>query len=1374
MKNFIRYFIVLFLISSAPIKIYCQGIDIDSTFNSSYEIFPFEQIENISGITMEGEVFLNRDTSLVRVILEDDNGFQYMIFETYPLICPNMYFNFSTYCDETCLLEQVNPSSIIIQVIGATLNVKSFYYSTDPKENASEERYKAKRSMDANKIERMNQLIPAYNMEWVAADNDIVALYYEQKRKMFGDGYDLRGFDYYHDGVFEFLGPRNYPKVNPELVRQFDWRDRHGANDSLSDYWDGDTLGTGWLTSVKDQGSSRSCWAFAAVGATEAITNLFTTYQQDMDLSEQQVFSCSVGGAHTATVDSALIFIKNEGVVTENCCPYIDDDPGCGQIDICTIPDKVISIKNNHELEEDQDSIRIDLIKYGPRPISIPYPPYGQHAVVLSGFEFDPQDSTLVWIIKNSWGDIGQEHGFEKMKIADLTAYGIVTPVYNKDVALNDTCRDEDNDGYYFWGIGKKPEDCNCSNIEDCDDNDSLVGGYDENYNCTCIFEMDTVYHYIFADTTWNDTTYVNYVIVVDSGAVFTISTYVGFAPEAKIIVKPGSELVIDNGYLTKVCPDLWGGIEVWGNPDSCQLKENQGTVTVKNESIIEYADTAIFTGRIDNNIIAEDYSGGIISCEYSTFRDNVNDIIFLPYYNFYVGQLREYPNRSRFTKVNFLTTANLYLYRVPVAHLKMTEVFGIYISGCFFENELVQKNDPYFSRGIGIYSQDAYYFLQQYCNNPLIYPCTDLTPCEFSSLEYGIKAINQISSRTLDIYSIKFNKNIVGLSLSGINNVSVLANDITCQRMPVSDNDERFIGGIFMENCTGYHFEANYFHHPIIGNDSGITYGLGIKNSGPENNEIYRNIFTNLNNGIICMGENRGRESGLCLKCNDMSYDTNDFVVVDDYPPTGIQGIRYYQGNPNDTISETAPAGNTFTDLSGQTADYDNILNFNYYNGAEDVYYMHHRKQSDPLTYPLGSNYTHETIVLDEISTQYNKSLACPSGLGGGPLKSISNPKETINEADDHIIFLCNLLNGLVDGGNTDELNFEVMTSLPDEGLEISLQLLYDSPYLSDTVLKQAIYKEDVLPNAMIRDIMLANPQTAKKDNFLEALDERFEPMPEYMMAQIMEGKYYFGAKELLEAQIQSWQQIRSKAKYELMRQFLLDTNMVNPIDSVIAFLETENDLKSRYDLAFAYWEKHDTTNAIATINNIPSLFTLNDIESDVHQQYVDYFRILKLMENNHWSADDLDSASVQELFELVEYGGYANIKAHSRGLLVKGGFLKYVETVNLPDYTKSSAPQYNPEGTSTIKSQKKYLRLFPNPAGDYVIAHYRVELKYQSGMISIHDIKGNLIRKYLINPGEDQMVLNLKDLPNGIYIIGLYANGHLVESEKLSKGGY
>lgn len=310
-------------------------------------------------------------------------------------------------------------------------------------------------------------------------------------------------------------------------------------------------------------------------------------------------------------------------------------------------------------------------------------------------------------------------------------------------------------------------------------------------------------------------------------------------------------------------------------------------------------------------------------------------------------------------------------------------------------------------------------------------------------------------------------------------------------------------------------------------------------------------------------------------------------------------------------------------------------------------------------------------------------------------------------------------------------------------------------------------------MPNAIVQDFLEANPQSAKTYDILNSLYERFEPIPDYMLAQIMEGKKYLGAKEMLEAEIQSWRQIRVQAKADLFRLFLLDSTIVNPIDSVIAFLETENDLQSRYDLALAYWNIKDSSNALMTINNIPSQFILDDSQYIVHQQYETYFGILKMIEDSNWIASDLDPASVQILFNLMEVGN-SGIAACSRGLLVKGGFFDYIETVNLPDYTKSSEPIYSLNNCPTNQPNQDYLRLFPNPAGDYVIAYYEIDLKYNVGEITINDMKGNILRSQIVSPGKNQVVFNLKNLPNGLYIFTLSANNQRLQSKKISKGGY
>ena len=125
------------------------------------------------------------------------------------------------------------------------------------------------------------------------------------------------------------------------------------------------------------------------------------------------------------------------------------------------------------------------------------------------------------------------------------------------------------------------------------------------------------------------------------------------------------------------------------------------------------------------------------------------------------------------------------------------------------------------------------------------------------------------------------------------------------------------------------------------------------------------------------------------------------------------------------------------------------------------------------------------------------------------------------------------------------------------------------------------------------------------------------------------------------------------------------------------------------------------------------------------------------------------------------------------ARGLLVNGGFFNYIETINFPEATKSSNihPDQYRENPTTNKDEK--LWLFPNPAGDYVLAYYDLDPKYKSGEIRLIDLKGNLLKNYHIRSGRDQMVIDLKIYPIGFYMISLNSRNQVIDSKKLSKGG-
>jgi hypothetical protein len=376
-----------------------------------------------------------------------------MVFEAFPLIESEMEFSFSRVCDESCFLDWIYPYSIKVQIENADLEISTLFYEEDDQEDLSQLQYAAKKAMDYEKIETLNARIPEFNMNWTAGDNNLVEMYYEQKKFLFGEAYNILGYEYYQGGVFEFLGHRDYPKVDPDLVRQFDWRDRHGANDSLSDYWDGDTCGTGWLTSVKDQGGNPICYVYGANGVTEALANVFNAHQWDLNLSEQDLYLCLTSPSHGG---EALAIIRDSGVVTESCLPI---DSAC--IKKCNPIDSLIKITDTVRINVvNYDSVRIAIMEHG--PLLMNYSPVGaglSHIVTLSGFCFNPVDSTLNWIIKDSYGPIIGDLGFNIMPLEKMNyVYIAEGPVLINDTVMIQFCTDADLDGHYFWGIGPKPD----------------------------------------------------------------------------------------------------------------------------------------------------------------------------------------------------------------------------------------------------------------------------------------------------------------------------------------------------------------------------------------------------------------------------------------------------------------------------------------------------------------------------------------------------------------------------------------------------------------------------------------------------------------------------------------------------------------------------------------------------------------------------------------------------------------------------------------------------------------------------------------------------------------------------------------------------
>ena len=220
----------------------------------------------------------------------------------------------------------------------------------------------------------------------------------------------------------------------------WDWRDVNGKN---------------WVTPIRDQGPCGSCYAFAVVAAMESMYRIQKNDPNlDIDLSEQAIVSCSQsfpwinGGCCGGLLSETLLFLRVQGVPSENCFPYAavdangrdaydcpDEMPSYDPVkcsDRCpNWEDQVRKISSYHSLYLKR-SIKIAISSYGPVIASFKvYEDFydydggiyeheygaleGNHLVAIIGYD----DSQGYWICKNSWGTYWGEDGFFKIKYGE-------------------------------------------------------------------------------------------------------------------------------------------------------------------------------------------------------------------------------------------------------------------------------------------------------------------------------------------------------------------------------------------------------------------------------------------------------------------------------------------------------------------------------------------------------------------------------------------------------------------------------------------------------------------------------------------------------------------------------------------------------------------------------------------------------------------------------------------------------------------------------------------------------------------------------------------------------------------------------------------
>jgi parallel beta-helix repeat protein len=867
----------------------------------------------------------------------------------------------------------------------------------------------------------------------------------------------------------------------------------------------------------------------------------------------------------------------------------------------------------------------------------------------------------------------------------------------------------------------------------------------------------------IVEDETWDFDFRIYRDIIVKNQSVLTLTCVLRMPPGGRIIIEPGSKLIVDGGLITSYGDYFWHGIEVWGNNNlsqipvdaQTQLRLYQGEIQVINGGTIENAINAIAAIKT-NPGGNKDWSktGGVIILDDANMKNNNFDVWIGAYHNIHPTSNKELNNYSRIHNSKFEKNDNMPAGYNGYAFIGLWDVGTISIKGNTFKNLKTNLNTQ--DRGRGIVAYSATINLTDYCPNassmyiPLSQsqatnayptPCTGAVRNHFEGLYYGVWASNVtgLPNTIIHIDRANFKDVYHGIYIQNAKYSSVTRCDF---EIPSTDPAAFFSNsaithayGIYLDGSDGYRIEENKLF-----NNSGplMVRGIVVNESGVSNNEIYGNTLeSTLGYAIQAQGNNRGgNRRGLGLFCNEMAENLSDIVVLDN-------GIKVHQLITNG--SSQYAAGNIFTScVSNSYQNYNN-------QSAATIFYYADGNNVPQCVYNVNFPYNLTPLT-----------RSCPSKLANtfpNLVQNLVGARLAYNSA-------VTMLHIWQDGGNAN-LEYEVETTLPWEVYLQFNELMSMSPYLSDEVILAAI-NNDAFSSLMIKLLMAANTHALHNPEIMQAIFERVPAMPESYIAEIESGFDQVSQLDLLRGDVAATRHLVDVLTNDIKRHYQMEfEDGEDVLEEYIDFIASINTLDSKYELAALYLQKGDFTSIAATLDSIPFIFELDELQQEDHANWQIYFEIASDFKQSGIYPDSLSATQISDLEAIAELE-FSRVAPAARALLMlnQHGFEYKEEVKPVPEYT----PRKRNPKSGIQKAQASTLKVYPNPCNDYTTLEYRTGDKYNNLRVELTDALGKTVFSQKLKGGDNEELLSLSKLRPGVYLLKLIGDNAVVDTQRIT----
>lgn len=358
--------------------------NISRSINCTDTIQPFATNDNSYGISIDGEGRLFSDTAFIRVVLVDNNDHEWLVYERNSLYATEENAQFQGAAFETAALDNINPKSVVVALCDASVYLASI--TNNRTVTSRNDVLAVSDSVFLTKnlqiVDRINAKLSAYKKAWRADTTFLSNLRYQERKAMFGDEMpNLQGWDYFAYGYYSPLND-NTPPASDNIVKEFDWRTRHGSQNSGTYYYNSDE--SGWIPRWRYGQGANECWAFSVLYSVESIVNLYFNRQINDELSVQNLISCIDGvewnvGYHPY---KALDYAITNGIVDDDCLGYRSWYIRPCE-DICENPIERVFINGRSNRFSGEINVKTNLITKG--PIVTELWPW-KHAMSMVGF----------------------------------------------------------------------------------------------------------------------------------------------------------------------------------------------------------------------------------------------------------------------------------------------------------------------------------------------------------------------------------------------------------------------------------------------------------------------------------------------------------------------------------------------------------------------------------------------------------------------------------------------------------------------------------------------------------------------------------------------------------------------------------------------------------------------------------------------------------------------------------------------------------------------------------------------------------------------------------------------------------------------------